>query len=159
MFVSCVGATTSCDTYRGMYKLGGCGYKEDGKHRELHTAYRRQRRMCIRDRAWTEPIDTTKITDNNPDFWQISGTAGSIPVASYGDTPMSVIGMCEILTETQRFVYLPFIKTGGAFQILNRPMNHLYSRIIGEVSIDSVLGSESVDEAFRVSTINIEEGI
>ena len=109
--------------------------------------------------AWTEPIDTTKITDNNPDFWQISGTAGSIPVASYGDAPMSVIGMCEILTETQRFVYLPFIKTGGAFQILNRPMNHLYSRIIGEVSIDSVLGSESVDEAFRVSTINIEEGI
>ena len=72
---------------------------------------------------------------------------------------MSVIGMSEILSKSERFVYLPFIKTGGTFQILNRSMNHLYSRLIGDVSIDSVLGSESVDEVFRVSTINIEEGL
>jgi hypothetical protein len=110
--------------------------------------------------AWTEPIDTTKVIDNDPDFWRIGTAAtGSIPVASYGDAPMSVIGMSEILSESQRFVYLPFIKTGGTFQILNRPMNHLYSRLIGDVSIDSVLGDESVNEVFRVSTINIEEGV
>ena len=110
--------------------------------------------------AWTEPIDTTKVIDNDPDFWRIgTGATGSIPVASYGDAPMSVIGMSEILSESQRFVYLPFIKTGGTFQILNRPMDHLYSRLIGDVSIDSVLGDESVNEVFRVSTINIEEGV
>lgn len=110
--------------------------------------------------AWTEPIDTTKVIDNDPDYWQIGTVAsGSIPVASYGDAPMSVIGMSEILSKSERFVYLPFIKTGGTFQILNRSMNHLYSRLIGDVSIDSVLGSESVDEVFRVSTINIEEGL
>ena len=57
-------------------------------------------------------------------------------------------------------VYLPAIKksTGSDdTQLFNRYHEHSLVRTEGEVTMESVLGEESVDEMFRVATVNFTE--
>ena len=110
--------------------------------------------------AWTEPIDTRTIMGINMDYWQFSTTAGSQPVANYGDSPFQMLGLVKYLAGETPIVYLPQIKksTGSNdFQVFNRYHNHLLGRTVGAVTLESVLGEELEDEMFRVATINIEE--
>jgi hypothetical protein len=110
--------------------------------------------------GWTEPVDTTRIEDLNPDYWQFSTTTNSQPVANYGDAPFGMLGLCQYLSNQIPVVYLPEIKksTGSNdTQIFNRYHNHSFVRTTGETTMESVLGEEGVDEMFRVATITLQE--
>ena len=110
--------------------------------------------------AWTEPVDTRDIMALDPDYWQFTTTAGAQPIANYGDSPFSMLGLCRYLANQTPVVYLPAIKksTGSDdTQLFNRYHEHSLVRTEGEVTMESVLGEESVDEMFRVATVNFTE--
>jgi len=108
--------------------------------------------------AWTEPIDTTRLYDLNPDYWQVSSTAGAQPVANYGD-PYLMNGIFRYLSNREPLVYLPSIPKNPTNNqvLLNHREEHMLARTTGEVSVESVIGEERVDEMFRVATVNLEE--
>ena len=106
--------------------------------------------------AWTEPIDTTKIQSRDPDYWQVTNTAGALPVANYGDAPFLMQGLYRYLQNRKPLVYIPVIKQVDD-QLLNRYYDHLLARTTGSITIESVLGNELDNELFRVATINLEE--
>ena len=107
--------------------------------------------------AWTEPIDTRNIMSSTPDYWQLSTTVGSQPVANYGDSPFQMMGIWDYLGNQYPAVYLPVLKKGQDTQILNRYHEHAYIRPTGALTIESVLGEEQQDELFRVATITLME--
>jgi len=114
--------------------------------------------------AWTEPIDTTRLYELNPDYWQISTASGAQPVANYGD-PYLMNGIFRYLSNREPLVYLPSIDVDQYQQgldgeneiIMNRRAQHMLARTTGEVSVESVIGEEMVSEMFRVATVNLEE--
>ena len=114
--------------------------------------------------AWTEPIDTTRLYNLTPDYWKISNTSGAQPIANYGD-PYLMNGIFRYLSNREPLVYLPSIDV-AAFRtglngnneiLLNRRAQHMLARTTGEVSVESVIGEEMVNEMFRVATVNLEE--
>lgn len=107
--------------------------------------------------AWTEPVDTTKLYTKDPNYWQLSSLLGAHPIANVGDSPLNMMGAAEELSGTQPLVYLPVIVKDSNTQTLNRMMDHMYCRIQGAVSIESVLGDEEDDELFRVASVNLVE--
>ena len=110
--------------------------------------------------AWTEPVDTRTIMSLDPDYWQFSSSANSVPVANYGDAPFSMLGMCRYLANRTPVVYLPSMKksTGSNdIQVFNRYHDHSLVRPEGEVTMESVLGDEGVDEMFRLANITLIE--
>lgn len=108
--------------------------------------------------AWTEPIDTTRLYDLNPDYWKVSNTAGAQPVANYGD-PYLMNGIFRYLSNKEPLVYLPSIPKDPSLDqvLLNHREEHMLARTTGEVSVESVIGEERVSEMFRVATVNLEE--
>ena len=110
--------------------------------------------------AWTEPVDTRDIMALDPDYWLFTTTAGAQPIANYGDSPFSMLGLCRYLANQTPVVYLPAIKRSvGAddIQLFNRYHEHSLVRTEGEVTMESVLGEELVDEMFRVATVTFTE--
>jgi hypothetical protein len=107
--------------------------------------------------AWTEPVDQTLLYTKDPDYWQMSSLLGAHPVANYGDSPLNMLGMTECLSGVSPLIYLPVIEKDVNQQTLNRAMDHLYCRINGGVTIDSVLGEEEESEMWRVSNVNLVE--
>ena len=106
--------------------------------------------------AWTEPVDTTLVQSADPDYWQLSATAGAQPIANYGDAPFQMMGLYQQLANKDPLVYLPSIKLSDT-QVINRYHDHILARSTGAVTIESVLGDESIDEVFRVATVNLVE--
>ena len=107
--------------------------------------------------AWTEPVDTRNIMSRTPDYWQLSSTVGSQPVANYGDSPFQMLGIWDYLGNQYPAVYLPAIAKGTDNQIFNRYHEHALIRPTGAITIESVLGEEQQDEMFRVATITLIE--
>ena len=108
--------------------------------------------------AWTEPIDPTRLNDLNPDYWQVSVSSGAQPVANYGD-PHLLEGIFRYLNNREPLVYLPSIKQRPTNDeiLLTARDSHMLCRTTGEITVESVLGEERLDEMFRVSTVNLEE--
>jgi hypothetical protein len=92
-----------------------------------------------------------------PDYWQLSSTVGSQPVANYGDSPFQMMGIWDYLGNQYPAVYLPSIAKGTDNQIFNRYQEHALIRPTGAITIESVIGEEQEDEMFRVATITLME--
>jgi hypothetical protein len=107
--------------------------------------------------AWTEPVDTRNIMSRTPDYWQLSSTVGSQPVANYGDSPFQMMGIWDQLGNQYPAVYLPSIAKGIDNQIFNRFHEHALIRPTGALTIESVLGEEEEDEMFRIANITLVE--
>jgi len=107
--------------------------------------------------AWTEPIDTTKIESRDPDYWKFSDTTGSHPVANYGDAASVMHGIARQLNNEIPIVYLPKIQKNNRLQLICRREHHIYCRLDGSVSMESVIGEEGISESFRIGTINLVE--
>ena len=107
--------------------------------------------------AWTEPIDSRNIMSRTPDYWQLSSTVGSQPVANYGDSPFQMMGIWDYLGNQFPAVYLPSIAKGQDNQVFNRYYEHALIRPTGAITIESVLGEEQQDEMFRVASITLIE--
>jgi len=110
--------------------------------------------------AWTEPVDSRSIYELNPDFWQFSPAADSMPVANYGDAVFGMLGIAQYLSEQKPVVYLPAIpkdEDEDGFFVFNRYYNHSLVRLSGGVTLESVIGEEEKDEMFRLATVTLIE--
>ena len=110
--------------------------------------------------AWTEPVDTTRIHELNPDFWEFSTAGDAQPVAHYGDAVFGMLGIAQYLSEQKPVVYLPSIPKDDMDEgvyLFNRYHNQAFVLVNGSVSMESVLGEEEQDEMFRLSTVNLIE--
>lgn len=108
--------------------------------------------------AWTEPIDTTKLYDRDPDYWRFNDLEQ--PVANYGDAVLSMMGIAQHLAAMKPIVYLPSIPRDYddySTLIFNRYYSHAMVRLSGAVSMESVLGNEEDNEMFRLATITLQE--
>jgi len=115
--------------------------------------------------SWSDPIDIRSLQGNNvlPDYIKADSNANSIPITSKFDVPGMMLGMITRLQgEIKPIVYLPSIDTsvtGTApfAQVFVREDEQMLAVLQGEISIESVIGDELIDEAFRVSTIVLRE--
>ena len=107
--------------------------------------------------AWTEPVDTTRIHELNPDYWEYSNNVNAQAVSHYGDAIFGMMGITQYLSEQKPVVYLPAIKTNATTELFNRYHNHALVRVNGGVSMESVLGEEEENELFRLSTVGLIE--
>ena len=107
--------------------------------------------------AWTEPVDSRNIMSRTPDYWQLSTSVGSQPVANYGDSPFQMMGIWDYLGNQYPAVYLPSITKGVDNQVFNRTYEHALVRPVGAITIESVLGEEQENEMFRVASITLQE--
>ena len=107
--------------------------------------------------AWTEPVDSRNIMSRTPDYWQLSTSVGSQPVANYGDSPFQMMGIWDSLGNQHPAVYLPSITKGVDNQVFNRTYEHALVRPVGAITIESVLGEEQENEMFRVASITLQE--
>lgn len=113
--------------------------------------------------SWTDGVDTSSVHGNDPDpnYW-IAKT-GSDPVSNWGDSPYMMMGISRYLSGgVHPIVYLPsFAKmTSSNFILLNRYHEQLYSRIMGDISIDHVIGDEltgdNQGEVFRIANVILQ---
>jgi hypothetical protein len=110
--------------------------------------------------GWTEPVDTRTIHSLNPDYWEFSNDANTLPVAHYGDAVYGMMGIAAYLSEQKPLVYLPSIPYDTEQEevyLANRYHNQALVRVNGAVSMESVLGEEEENEMFRLSTVNLVE--
>ncbi len=114
--------------------------------------------------SWSDPIDIRSLQGNNvlPDYIK-ADSANSLPITSKFDVPGMMLGMITRLQgEVKPIVYLPSIDTSvtGTLpfaQVFVREDEQMLAVLQGEISIESVIGDELIDEAFRVSTIVLRE--
>ena len=114
--------------------------------------------------SWSDGVDQSSFYDSNPDpdYFKVSSSVGSEPVAVYQDAPYLIEGILrEIGSSSSPLVYLPSINTNNTIQILNRRTHHMLSVLNSEVSIESITGSElqgeSSGEVFRIGTVSLLE--
>ena len=115
--------------------------------------------------SWSDPIDIRSLqgSDVLPDYYTADSNVNSIPITSQFDVPGMMLGLITRLQGQMRpLVYLPSIDTsvtGTApfAQVMKRDEDHMLAVLQGDISIESVIGDELIDEAFRVSTIVLRE--
>jgi len=63
------------------------------------------------------------------------------------------------LSNREPLVYLPSIEKNPTNDqiLLTARDSHMLCRTTGEITVESVLGEERLNEMFRVSTVNLEE--
>ena len=114
--------------------------------------------------AWTDGIDTTNLsgTTASPDFFRPHATGRK--VGTLNDVGRSMIGVSQIIgTGDNPFLYLPainnsFIDDSAADGIVFvQDKDHILMTATTGVTIESVLGDESVDEVFRVASFSARE--
>jgi hypothetical protein len=116
--------------------------------------------------SWSDPIDLFSMSADqvDPDYWTALSSSTDA-VATAKDVPMLMLGLLQRLQGSYRpLVYLPYIErltSTGSIQsdILLREDEQMLAVITSDITIESVIGDENQSEAFRVSTITIEEVI
>lgn len=173
------------DTVEGFYKIGQMAlgpihlFSQDysfGRSLETQpntsiTTYRDGSRSSISNgknrRAvsfgWADGVDVSGIQETVSADHLLGTSTGSAPVIGYrGDMP-SVLTQLNATArgENSPLVYLPKIKAGTPDAIHVQGLGPMYGRMIGGVSLDSVLGEESTGdnqgEVFRIANVRIEE--
>ena len=116
--------------------------------------------------SWSEGIDTSQLyeTMSSPDYYTGSTLPTAKPLGVPNATPSTMAGIARFCNGNEKpLVYLPRItRSAATTEILNRRENHILTTIQGEVSEESVLGSEmngeNLDgEVFRVGTMILRE--
>lgn len=115
--------------------------------------------------SWSDPIDIRTLQGSSvtPNYFRINGNNASMPVATQYDVPGMMLGLITRLQGEKRpLVYLPSIDTSNNATtpyavVYKREDEQMLAVLQGDISIESVIGDELVDEAFRVSTIVLRE--
>ena len=119
--------------------------------------------------GWTDAADQSAFgvdqTASTPDFFYASSTGTPEPAAAKMDGPALMRGIVEHLdgpsTPIVYVAHLPRVALGTA-QMVVHPDLHLYGRIVSEVSVETVQGTEwlgngATGEMVRTSNVRIEE--
>jgi hypothetical protein len=109
---------------------------------------------------WMDGVDTR---GDDPDYYTVG--AGVTSRVLDRSTPWQIEGLVVQLDGSHRpCVYLPrFAALDGsgsgslAYGVLPRRHEHLYGRLSDSVRLESVQGTEGVDEVYRVATVTITE--
>lgn len=112
--------------------------------------------------AFIDGIDTKPLFGTAPSPDYITGYASSVPAASPADTPFKVQGIVDRLQGSNTpIVYIPNIpqEIAGSTFIGNSRDTFVYGRIMTDIRLESILGSENESEVFQVATLTIEEEI
>ena len=115
--------------------------------------------------SWSDPIDIRTLSGSSvaPDYIKLNSNAVSMPVASVFDVPGMMLGLITRLQGQMRpLVYLPNIDTSSTAVTpyavtYKRDDEHMLAVLQGDISVESVIGDELIDEALRVSTIVLRE--
>ena len=115
--------------------------------------------------AWSEGIDTSELFDitSSPDYYTATTAGGALPVGAPSATPSTMAGLTRFCNGNEvPIVYLPRIsRSSNTTEIMNRRENHVLVSIQGEVSEESILGSEFTGEiqgeVFRVGSMVLRE--
>lgn len=115
--------------------------------------------------SWSDPIDIRTLQGSSvaPNYYKINSNASSMPVATQYDVPGMMLGLITRLQGQKRpLVYLPSIDTANDARtpyavVYKRDDDQMLAVLQGDISIESVIGDELIDEAFRVSTIVLRE--
>lgn len=138
---------------------------------------RRSRKLSPRRRVvdfgWADGIDEhaassygTTLGDTNPtpDWIVGSATAGAEAIASQGDTSRKLDGLLS-MHEGSRIpvVVIPYVPKGPVGGVNVFTLNRRDQFIVGsgpdQVSIDTVVGTENVDEVVRIASYSVTEDV
>jgi len=115
--------------------------------------------------SWSDPIDLRTLSGSNvaPNYIKLNSNVVSLATASQFDVPGMMLGLITKLQGQMRpLVYLPAIDTSDGQPtpygvVYKRDDDQMLAVLQGDISIESVIGDELIDEAFRVSTIVLRE--
>ncbi len=115
--------------------------------------------------SWSDPIDLKTLSGSSvtPNYMRLNSNPASMPVATVFDVPNMMLGLITRLQgQVRPLIYLPSIDTSSTaitpYAITyKRDDEHMLAVLQGDISTESVIGDELVDEAFRVSTIVLRE--
>lgn len=119
--------------------------------------------------GWTDAADQSAFsvdqTTAQPDYFLGSSTGAPEPAAARNDGPMLMRGLVEHLqgshTPVVYVAHLPRAASGTTSMIVH-PDLHLWSRIVSDVSVETVQGTEwsgvgATGEMVRTSSVRLEE--
>jgi len=112
--------------------------------------------------SWSDGVDTSSLNEvsASPSYYNLY--SGS-PIAVYGSAPSLMQGLLQYMDASlDAMVYLPSIGTLPSTPVMyNRYHDHILCTMGPELSVDHVLGDESLadnrGEVFRVSTVILRE--
>ena len=115
--------------------------------------------------SWSDPIDIRTLSGTSvaPNYIKINSNVASIPVGTEFDVPGMMLGLITRLQGQMRpLIYLPSIDTSSTAVTpyavtYKRDESQMLAVLQGDISTESVIGDELIDEAFRVSTIVLRE--
>ena len=115
--------------------------------------------------SWSDPIDIRTLSGTSvaPNYIKINSNPVSMPVGTQFDVPNMMLGLITRLQGQMRpLIYLPSIDTSSTAVTpyavtYTRDESQMLAVLQGDISTESVIGDELIDEAFRVSTIVLRE--
>lgn len=115
--------------------------------------------------SWSDPIDIRTLSGTSvaPNYIKINSNAASMPAGTEFDVPGMMLGLITRLQGQMRpLIYLPSIDTSSTATTpyavtYTRDESQMLAVLQGDISTESVIGDELIDEAFRVSTIVLRE--
>ena len=115
--------------------------------------------------SWSDPIDIRTLSGTSvaPNYIKINSNPVSMPVGTQFDVPGMMLGLITRLQGQMRpLIYLPSIDTSSTAVTpyavtYTRDESQMLAVLQGDISTESVIGDELIDEAFRVSTIVLRE--
>ena len=115
--------------------------------------------------SWSDPIDIRTLSGSSvaPNYIKINSNVVSMPVGTEFDVPGMMLGLITKLQGQMRpLIYLPSIDTLSTAitpyaVTYKRNESQMLAVLQGDISTESVIGDELIDEAFRVSTIVLRE--
>lgn len=116
---------------------------------------------------WQDGVDLTGWRlDTVPDYVRSSANSGADPVAFWADLPFWLQDVVREFEGSHLPVvyapYLPYDATSGStgnavVYSLGWGAGAIYGRVVSPVRIEQILGDEEVDDAYRVTSIDIRE--
>lgn len=115
--------------------------------------------------SWSDPINLTTLSGTSvaPNYIKLNSNVVSMPVGTQFDVSGMMLGLITRLQGQMRpLIYLPSIDTSSTAVTpyavtYKRDDEHMLAVLQGDISVESVIGDELIDEAFRVSTIVLRE--
>jgi hypothetical protein len=115
--------------------------------------------------SWSDPIDIRTLSGTSvaPNYIKINSNTSSMPIGTKSDVPGMMLGLITRLQGQMRpLIYLPSIDTTNTATTpyavtYKKDDDQMLAVLQGDISIESVIGDELINEAFRVSTIVLRE--
>lgn len=131
------------------------------------TARKKGPRRRVVDLSWTEGVDESNYLAGEDDYIESSTIANAEVVAERHDVPNMLMGMWDYLDGPRTpVIYCPKIPkiTSSSSTLANRFFwnqmgGAIYGRIVGDLELQTLIGSEESTEVIRVGGLTVEEEV